>query len=69
MKRQPMEWEKMVANDANNEALIPKYRNNRYNSTTNKQCNQTTGRRPKQMFLQISHIDGQQAREKNAQHH
>ena len=32
-KRQPMEWKKIVSNDATNKGLSLKYANNLYNST------------------------------------
>ena len=41
MKRQPMEWEKIFANNATNSAQFPKYINSFYNSTTTKQTTQS----------------------------
>ena len=46
MKRQPMDWEKIFANDVN---VLPKYTNSKYSSITittkAKQPNQKMGRR------------------------
>ena len=39
MKRQPIEWEKIFANDATNKGLISKYTDSSYNSTTPKKTN------------------------------
>ena len=35
-KRQPVEWKKIVSNNATDKSLISKYRNNSYNSTAKK---------------------------------
>ena len=56
MKRQPSEWEKIIANEATDKGLISKI----YKKLiSEKQSNQKIGRRPKQTFLQRKHTDGQ----------
>ena len=55
MKRQPMEWEKILANGATDKGLILKHTNSLYNSitTTKNQITQSKeGRRSKQTFFQ-----------------
>ena len=58
MKRQPSEWEKMIANESTDKGLISKNTSSSYNSMTEKQPNQKLGERPKQTFLQGRHTDG-----------
>ena len=59
MKRQRMDWEKILANNATDKGLISKiYKQLLQFITKNKQFNQKMGR-PKQTFLQRRHTDGQ----------
>ena len=58
MKRQPSEWENIIANEQLATDLFPKYRSSSYNSTPEKQPNQKIGKRPKQTFLQRRYTDG-----------
>ena len=41
VKRQPSEWEKIIANEATNKELIPKYTRSSYNSIPEKQTTQS----------------------------
>ena len=50
-KRQPIEWEKILANDAANRVLSPKYTNSSHSSTTKKQPNGKMSKKPKETFL------------------
>ena len=54
MKRQPLEWEKIIANETTDKGLISKIlrvaRTTQYQK--NKEPNQKVGKRPKQTFLQ-----------------
>ena len=61
-----MDWEKIFANDVTDKGLVSKiYRQLlQLNYKKPKQPNQRMGRRPKQMFLQRRHTDGQQVHEK-----
>ena len=73
-KRQPTGWKKILANDRTNKDLISKICKQLTQLSINKskQPNQEKGRRPKQtffFFFQRRPADGQQAHEKNAQHH
>ena len=57
VKRQPSEWEKIIANETTDKGLISKMHT--YNSMLeNKQPNQKVGKKPKQAFLQRRHTDG-----------
>ena len=60
VKRQPSEWEKIIANETTDKGLI--FQNIQAALTTqyqeNKQPNQKVGKRPKQTFLQRRHTDG-----------
>ena len=58
VKRQPSEWEKIIANETTDKGLISKYRSSLYNSIPEKQPNQNVGKRPKQIFIQRRHTDG-----------
>ena len=66
MKRQPSEWEKIIANETTDKRLI--YKTYKQLITTqyqkNKQPNQKVGKRPKQTFLQRRHTDGYKTHEK-----
>ena len=58
VKRQPSEWEKIIANETDKELIfqnIQAAHTNQYHE--NKQPNQKVGKRPKQTFLQ-RHTDG-----------
>ena len=59
MKRQPSEWEKIIANETTDRI---NFQNIQAAHTTqyqkNNQPNQKVGKRPKQTFLQRRHIDG-----------
>ena len=60
MKRQPSEWEKIIANEATDKELISKTYKQliQLNTKKNKQSNQKTGRRSKQTLIQRRYIDG-----------
>ena len=51
MKRQPIEWEKILANDVTNRVLSPKYTNSSHSSITKKQPNGKMSKKPKETFL------------------
>ena len=55
VKRQPSEWEKIIANEKTDKGLISKI---------HIQLNQKVGKRLKQTFLQRRHTDGSQTHEK-----
>ena len=67
VKRQPSEWEKIIANETTDKGLTSKVckqliqvntRNKNKKPTKNKQPNQNVGKRPKQTFLQRGNRDG-----------
>ena len=60
MKRQPSEWEKIIANGTTDKGLISQNIQAAYATQyhKNKQANQTVGQRPKQTFLERRHTDG-----------
>ena len=60
VKRQPSEWEKIIANETTDKELISKIYQQfmQLNTRKNKQPNQKVGQRTKQTFLQRSHTDG-----------
>ena len=41
LKRQPSEWEKIIANETTNKGLFPKYTSSSYNSMPEKQTTQS----------------------------
>ena len=59
LKRQPSEWEKMIANETSDKRLICKTYKQLITTQyqENKQPNQKVGKRPKQTFLQRRHTD------------
>ena len=60
VKRQPSEWEKIIANEATDKELISKIYKQllQLNSRKIKRPNQKMGQRTKQTFLQRRHTDG-----------
>ena len=60
VKRQPSEWEKIIANEATDKELISKIDKQplQLNSRKINDPNQKMGQRTKQTFLQRRHIDG-----------
>ena len=60
VKRQPSEWEKIVANEATDNASISKIYKQlmQFNSRKNERSNQKMGQKTKQIFLQRRHTDG-----------
>ena len=67
-----MEWEKIISNDGCNQQGL-NLQNIQMTYTTqqqkSQQLNGKMGRRPEETFLQRRCTDGQQAHEKNVQHH
>ena len=66
VKRQPSEWEKIIANETTDKGLISKIYKQliQLNGQKNKQPNPKVGKRPKQTFLQRRHSDGYKRHEK-----
>jgi len=60
-KRQPLEWEKVIANEITDKELLSNIQAAQYQK--NKQPNQKVGQRTKQMFLQRRHTDGKHTHE------
>ena len=60
VKRQPSEWEKIIANETTDKGLVSKIYKQliQLNARKNKQPNQKVGKRPKQTSLQRRHTDG-----------
>ena len=59
VKRQPSEWEKIIANEATNKELISKIYKQILQLNSRKISDQSkTGQRTKQTFLQRRHTDG-----------
>ena len=59
VKRQPSEWEKIIANETTDNGFISKiYKQLIQLDTSNNQPNQRVGKRPKHTFLQRRHTDG-----------
>ena len=64
VKRQPSEWEKIIANETTDKGLLSKIYKQLIQLNTRKTNNQKVEKRPKQTFLQRRHTDGQQTHEK-----
>ena len=60
VKRQPSEWEKIIANETTDEELISKIYKQlmQLNTRKNKEPKQKVDKRTKQTFLQRRHTDG-----------
>ena len=59
VKRQPTEWEKIIANETTDKGLISKiYKQLIQLNARKTKPNQKVGKRPKQTFLQRRHTDG-----------
>ena len=59
VKRQPSEWEKIVANETTDKGLVSKtYKQLIQLNARKTKPNQKVGKRPKQTFLQRRHTDG-----------
>ena len=60
VKRQPSEWEKIIANEATDKGLISKIYQQllQLHTIKNKQSNQKVDRRPEEIFFQRRHTDG-----------
>ena len=60
VKRQPSEWEKIIANETTDKRLISKIYKQLIQLNTRKTNNpiKKIGKRPKQIFLQRKHTDG-----------
>ena len=52
VKRQPSEWEKIIANETTDKGLISKYTSSSYNSMSQKQTTQSKNGEKAQTFLQ-----------------
>ena len=58
VKRQPSEWEKIIANETTDKGLISKIYQQLIQLNARKTTQSKVGKRPKQTFLQIRYIDG-----------
>ena len=63
MERQPMDQDKISANDANDKVLTSKINKHLIQLNNKNKSNQTMGKRPKQTFLQRRYTDGQKSLE------
>ena len=57
VKKQPLEWEKIIANETTDKVFISKIYKQLIQYQKNEQPNQKVGERPKQTFLQRRHTD------------
>ena len=57
VKRQPSEWEKIIANETTDKGLISKIYKQFIQLNTRKTSQSKSGERPKQTFLQRRHTD------------
>ena len=58
VKRQPSEWEKIIANETTDKGLISKIYKQLIQLNSRKTTQSKVGKRPKQTFLQRRHTDG-----------
>ena len=58
VKRQPSEWEKIIANETTDKGLISKIYKQLIQLNARKTNNQKVGKRPKQTFFQRRHTGG-----------
>ena len=68
-KEQSTEWQKLFANHISDKGLLSKIYFKTPTSTTTKNLIQEMDRGSEQTFFQRRYRDGQQAHEKNVQHH
>ena len=58
VKRQSLEWERIIANETTDKGSISKIYKQLIQSQKNKQLNLKVGKKPKQTFIQRRHTDG-----------
>ena len=58
MKRQPSEWEKIIAKETHGKELVSKIYKQFKKLNTRKQANQKVRKGPEEIFIQIRHTDG-----------
>ena len=58
VKKQPSEWEKIIANETTDKGLNSKIYKQFIQLNTRKTTRSKVGKRPKQTFLQSRHTDG-----------